>query len=151
MVPESDRITFESGDIICEHGEPSDYVMYVLSGEIAMEHSPGLYIELDGKVTTFKRGSLLGESSAILKRPYVGTLIGFSSGSYARVHADRIRADIARCGKLPKMIILNQAHKLDQAYKFIMKNYKNASRDQIQEAFEPNHSLGDFFEQGVAK
>ncbi len=125
--------------------------MYVLSGEVAMEHSPGLYIELDGKVTTFKRGSLLGESSAILKRPYVGTLVGFSKGSYARVRADRIRSDIARCAKLPKMIILNQAHKLDQAYGFIMKNYKNASRAQIQEAFEPNHSLGDFFEQDVAK
>lgn len=151
MVPESDRIPFESGDIICEHGEPSDFVMYVLSGEVAMEHSPGLYIELDGKVTTFKRGSLLGESSAILKRPYVGTLVGFTKGAYARVRADRVRADIAKCAKLPKMIILNQAHKLDQAYGFIMKNYKNASRDQVKDVFEPDHGLGDFFEQGVSK
>ncbi|MEP3112818.1 cyclic nucleotide-binding domain-containing protein [Nisaea sp.] len=151
MVPESDRIEFDSGDVICEHGDPSDYVMYVLSGEIAMEHSPGLYIELDGKVTTFKRGALLGESSAILKRPYASTLVGFSKGAYARVRADRIRADIAKCAKLPKMIILNQAHKLNQAYSFIMNNYKNASRSQVKEIFEPNHSLGDFFEEGVAK
>lgn len=151
MVPESDRIEFDSGDIIFEHGDPSDYVMYVLSGEIAIEHSPGLYLELDGKVTTFKRGSLLGESSAILKRPYVGTLVGFSKGAYARVRADRIRFDIAKCAKLPKMIILNQAHKLDQAYHFIMQNYKNANRSQVKDVFEPDHGLGDFFEGSLSK
>ena len=151
MVPESDRITFEAGDIICEHGDPSDYVIYVLSGEIAMEHSPGLYIEFDGKVSTFKRGSMLGEYSAILKRPYVGTLVGFSKGSYARVRSDRVRAEVLKCAKLPRMIILNQAHKLDAAYGFIMKNYKNATRGQVKEVFEPDHSLGDFFEQDVAK
>lgn len=151
MILQSDRITFEKGDIICEHGGPADYVMYVLSGEIAMEHSPGLYLELDGRVSTFKRGTLIGEGSAILKRPYMGTLVGFTSGSYARVSAERVRYDIMRSGKLPRMIIEAQARKLYQAFDYILKNYKKADRGQIKELFEPETGFGDFFEQGVLK
>lgn len=147
MVMESDLVVFKKGDILCAHGDPADHVMYVLRGEVAMEHSPGLLIEYDGKIVTFKKGALIGEGSAILKRPYMGTCVGFTDGAYARVQADRIRAEVARCAKLPRMIIETQARKLDSAFAFIMKNYKALGRGEIDEVFKPDHGFGDFFEE----
>lgn len=151
MVPDSQRIPFDKGETVCMRGEPSDYVMYVLSGELAVEHSPGLYLEFGGKVITFKRGSLIGESSAILKRPCMATFVGFTEGAIARVPADRIRAEVRRAGKLAQMIMKTQAEKLDTTFRVVMQNYKHATKSQIEEVFEPSRAFGDFFEESVGR
>lgn len=151
MVPDSQRIPFEKGEIVCMRGEPSDYVMYVLSGELAVEHSPGLYLEQGGKVITFKRGSLIGESSAILKRPCMATFVGFTEGAIARVPADRIRSEVRRAGKLARMIMETQARKLDTTFRIVMQNYKSATKSQIDEIRQPDRDFGDFFEESVTR
>lgn len=146
MVPESDLISLEKGDILCAQGAEPDYVMYVLRGEIALQHSPGLFIERDGHIVTFKSGTLIGEGSAILERPYMVTCVGYTSGLYARVTAERVRDEISSCPKLSQMIIKAQATKLELAFDYIMKNYKKVRQGELDDIFKPDHGVREYFE-----